>query len=247
MKSNAGRQFRQYQGAIFSAVILVFCTLALFLGIIPAVQRIQEMFLALQTANDENAVLDQKLSVLNSLDEFVLREKLNQILSAVPSERSFPSLFETIEGVARETNVSIADMSISSGTTLATPSASKATATEKKIGTRTVPFSVTVEGELSALQAFISRTPEVRRLLRIKVFSMSFSDDVARTSISVDMDGFYEPLPTNLGSAKATLPTISDADEELIGKISALPLMTQEHAELPPPVVGKQKTNPFAP
>ena len=138
-------------------------------------------------------------------------------------------------------------MHLTGGTTLATPSATKVSAADKKLGTRTVPFSVTISGSLPAVQQFIALAPKVRRLLRIRTFSIAFPRDVRPLTVAIEMDAFYEPLPTSLGTAITLLPAISAADDVIITQLGELPHITQDNGDLPPPLIGRVKESPFSP
>jgi len=239
--------FKTYQNGIISVVLILFCLSATVFAVFPAISKIQEMVGEVRDLSEQTSLLQKKLDTLNALDEDELRLKLTNALSAVPSERSFPTLFETVEGVAAQTGVVVIQMSITGGATLATPSSSKISAADKKLGTRTIPFTVTVNGSLSAVEQFIASVPTVRRLLRTRVFSITFPKDLRPLTVSMDMDAFYEPLPTNLGTAKTVLPTLSEAEEAVIVRLSNMPLASQGSGSLPPPLIGKAKENPFAP
>lgn len=238
---------RVYQHVIISGVIIVFCLIASIFAVVPAIGTVRETLSNMQTLADETDMLQKKLNILNTLDEDMLRVQLKEVLSAVPAERSFATVFETVEGVAAQTGVSVISMNLVGGATLATPSASKISASDKKLGTRTIPFSVSINGSLSAVQEFIARIPKVRRLFRIRVFSISFPKDLRPLTVSVEMDAFYEPLPSTLGTAKTTLPTLTDADQAMITRLIELPLATFESGAMPPPLIGKIKDNPFSP
>jgi hypothetical protein len=238
---------RTYQNFIVSGSILFFCILGLFLVTLPFGNRVRELYAEVDTIVTETDALTRKLNTLNSLDEGTLRQQLGDVLSAVPSDRSYPTLFETVEGVAAQTGVSIVNMNITGGTSLATASASKATVAEKQLGTRTVPFSVSVTGTVSQIRDFIALAPSVRRLLRIRTFNISYPEEERPLTITIDMDAFYEPLPSSIGSAKSVLPNITDAEIEVINKLSQLPLASGASASLPPPAIGQARANPFAP
>lgn len=238
---------RTYQHMIISGGIILFCLFAAIFALVPALGTVQNIISELRTIADEADSLQKKLNTLNTLDEDTLRNQLTQVLSAVPAERSFPTIFETVEGVAAQTGVSVINMSLAGGATLATPSTAQVSAADKKLGTRTIPFSVSINGSLAAVQEFIARIPKVRRLFRIRVFSISFPKDARPLTVSIDMDAFYEPLPTTLGTAKVVLPTLTAADEEVVSKLTELPLATQESGAMPPPLIGKVKDNPFSP
>jgi hypothetical protein len=239
--------FRTYQNILVSSALLVFCVIGMIFGVVPSALKIQELAAQVKDVSEQTSGLQKKLDTLINLDEDTLRRQLTDVLSAVPAERSFPTLFETVEGIAARTGTTVVQMHLSGGTTLATPSAAKVSASDKKLGTRTIPFSVTISGSLQAVQEFITLAPKVRRLLRIRTFSISFPRDVRPLSVAIEMDAFYEPLPTSLGTAKTLLPQLSAADEDIISKLGQLPLITQENGELPPPLIGRVKDDPFAP
>ena len=241
---------RTYKNAFISVALIIFCVMAAFFAIIPAARKTIEAFGELKRMNEQTSILQKKLDTLQSLSEDTLRHDLSTVLSAVPFDRSFATLFETVEGIANRTGVSITDMSISGSATLATPSASKLSATDKKLGTRTIPFSVAVTGPLPSIEQFITLVPGVRRLLRIRVFSITFPKSERPVSIMIDLDGFYEPLPTNIGAVKATLPTLSEADTNVIARLVEMPLIAERvegGQSFPPPLIGKVKEDPFAP
>lgn len=216
-------------------------------AVVPAVGTVQDILLESKTLADETETLQNKLNLLNTLDEETLRVQLTEVLSAVPAERSFPTVFETVEGVAAQTGVTVISMNLTGGATLATPSASKVSAADKKLGTRTIPFSVAINGSLPAVQEFIALIPKVRRLFRIRVFSISFPKDLRPLTVSIEMDAFYEPLPATLGTAKTTLPTLTEADQAMVTRLIELPLATFDSGAMPPPLIGKIKENPFSP
>jgi len=241
------KTLRTYRGMIVSGAIVLFCVVAIVLAVAPSILKIQEMLSQVRDIAAEADGLQKKLNTLNTLDEQTLRFQLASVLTAVPGDRSFPSLFETVEGVAARTGVSVEQMSLSGGTTLATPSAAKLSAADRKLGTRTVPFSVTVNGSISAVQEFITLAPNVRRLLRIRTFSIAFPPDDRPLTVSIEMDAFYEPLPTSLGTAKTILPELTAADVAIIDRLGNMELITQSAEALPEPFIGQIKPNPFSP
>lgn len=238
---------RSYKNVIVSVIIILFCIAALFFAIIPAVQKTVEVVGQVHVMKTESQALQTKLTMLESLSEDTLKTQLATALSAVPADRSFSSLFDAVEGIANQAGVSLVDMSISQGATLATPSAAKVSASDKQLGTRTIPFTVTVTGSLRAIEQFITIAPTVRRLLRIRLFSLSFPKIDQPISIGLDMDGFYEPLPVVLGSDKSVLPTLTNEDSAILARLQEMPLIGEMSDSLPPPVIGKVKENPFSP
>ncbi len=244
---NINTLWRTYQNLIISAAILLFCAIGFITAVFPAVEKIQSLLSDTQQLTDDTKALTAKLTVLNALDESSLRQQLSAVISAVPTDKSLPTVFSTIEGLAAQSGVSVVSVDIEGDTALATASAAKQTPEEKMLGTRTIPFSATIEGTLDAIQHFIALAPQVRRLLRIRTFAITFPSDAKPVRISLEMDAFYQPSPTSLGKTGAAIVTLSDAEQSVISKVSQLPQVSGADMSLPPPLMGQMKPNPFAP
>ncbi len=244
------RFIRLYQGIAVSVVALIFCIIAVFGGVIPSMKKIGELVLIAQSMSQDNAALEKKISILESYDETELRDKLGIVYSAVPGDKDIPGLFGTVELVAAETGVTILDMSVAGGK-VSSASAIKQTPLEKQLGTRILPFTVSVVGNFPSIQKFITLAPTVRRLMRIRSFAIQFPKNDKPLTVSLIMDAFYEPSVTALGGAGLVITAITDGELATIDTLSLFPLLSQAtnaHVVLPTPnSVTEQKLNPFAP
>ena len=248
MPFDVNRFVRTYQGFVVSAVILLFCAVGFFLGALPAAQKVLGEFDAMRSLSGDVVSLRQKLTLLNSLDESELRNNLATGVSAVPADKSLPSIFATIEALSSQTGASIVDMGIAAGGTVATASAKTATTPlEKQVGTHIVPFAVTIQGAMPTIQQFITLAPGVRRLLRIRTFSITAPKADHPLIVSLAMDAFYEPFPTTLGKAGAPITALSDSEQQTLTTLSQLPQVAAAAPAALLPQVGPGKPNPFAP
>lgn len=238
---------KQYQSLVVSAAILVFSLVAVVFAVLPSVSTILALWEETKTIEDDVFRLEQKLAQLSALDEQQLRQQLSTVISAVPTDKSLPTVFSTVERVAETAGTSVSSMSIGGDTSLSTGSAVKLSASEKQLGTRTIPFTATVEGTLDAIQQFITTAPQIRRLLRIRTFAISFPENDRAISVTLQMDAFYQPSPAALGKSSQTLIPLTDTEQSAISRVSALPLAGGNEASLPPPLVGQTKPNPFVP
>ncbi len=237
-----------YEHLIISGVILIICVAGFVFGIIPSALKIADELGQLSTLTQERDGLKQKLSYLQSLDESTLRDQLLTALSAVPADKSIPTVFNTVESLAAQSGVSVDKMQVSAGGYIATASATKQTPVERQLGTRLVPFTVTIVGTFTGIEQFISEAPTIRRILRIRTFAISFPKTTNTISVVLNMDAFYEPFPTTLGVAAEAVTPLTDAEQVTLEKIANLTLLTdQTSAILPSPVTEKAKDNPFAP
>lgn len=76
---------------------------------------------------------------------------------------------------------------------------------------------------------------------------MSFPQDDRLITVNIKMDAFYEPSLTTIGKASAKLPVLTADHMNTIDTLSQFPLANIAQTELPPPLIGPSKTNPFSP
>ena len=198
------------------------------------------MFVAVSSLKEDNAKLIGKAEILESYDEQDLKQKLSLVLSAVPGNKGLPGLFSTVEKVAKTAGVTLLNMSVTGGT-IASISAQKQSAAEQKVGSRTIPFMVTVVGTSASMQKFITLAPRVRRLMRIRSFSTLFSKNDVPITVTLSMNAFYEPFVTSLGGASSVLTALSASELALIEQLSIFPLVGHEVQTIPMTAVTEQR------
>lgn len=222
---------RNYKGVMGSGALLVFAAIGIFLGIIPAGKRVYELYGQVNETAKSVATLRQKNAILDSLDENDLRQQLLTVVSAIPSDKSIPSIFLTIDQLASNNNVSISDMNINSPGSLATEAAKRQTTEEKVLGTSLLPFTISVSGQLTGMQSFFAKVSSVRRLVKLRNFDVSFAHEVSSPSgnISVKMGlyAFYAPLPALNPQAEQTLPTLTSDEYGVLAQLNGYPWLSQ--------------------
>jgi Tfp pilus assembly protein PilO len=239
---------KTYQQIITSVVILLICAGSIIFGIVPAVRKLIDMRETNALLTTKNQGLRLKASVLASLDEEVQKINLNSLIAAVPPDKSLPSIFSTIDGLSANTGVSVSNFVLMSAGSLATESARKQSGEEQKLGSNLLPFSVSIKGSYQQIRNFLESAVAVRRFFRVRQFDLTFTGPAVLTA-TLGMDAYYAPFPTQLGLIEQRLDLLTPKEEEVIGKVSTLPLLAQEvvisAAELSSQPTGKE--NPFAP
>lgn len=239
------RFLRKYLSIISSLVLLIFALLGLLLGSMPAIKTTLSRFGEVSTFSDQLILMRQKAAVLSSQDEAVLRENLSLLLSAVPAEQSLPTIFATVEGIAAQSGIAIADMTISQGVTIATGSAIK-TSRDKQLEAQVVPFTVSISGSFSQIKQFFELASSARRILRIKNFSLGGRSGEIKTT-TVNAEAIYEPLPTAIGTVSQAIIPLSEKEEGVIAQVKELKAVLMAETILPSLQLGPVKTNPFSP
>lgn len=239
------RILRLYQGFIVSGVIFLFGTFGVIFAVIPGVQATIALYERLSTLEKEYGSLSTKLSFLKSLQEENLRDQLVMLVSAIPQDKSVPSIFSTLEGLAQQSGVSIGEINLTSPGSLATGSAGRQMTSGKKIGASTLPFSLGATGTYDQIRSFVSSVNQVKRLFDVTSFEFSIgSEGVTRVSLS--FLAFYQPLPTKVGSVEAPLTSLTPREEEVLAKLIKYPDFSSSVFQALTPVSIGGRRDPFA-
>lgn len=202
-------------------------------GVVPAGRIVWRLVSEREGVKREVAGLRKKSQTLGGLDEETLRSQLTLLISAVPSDKSIPTVFTTVEEVARESGIGLTAVSVANPGALATESAKKQSTQERKLGSGIVPVSVSGEGTIDQIRDFFKRAVSVRRLLRIRFFDVTFlSSD--RAVVHAGLDTFFSPMSTTIGDVQALVEPLTNAEEMTLTKVSGFPAGNIEtSAELP--------------
>lgn len=236
--------FRHYQRIILSGLIVLFALLGLFLGVVPLIQKSLVINGQITELSADIGALEAKLSVLGGLDEDTLRVNLETLLSAIPSDKSLASLMGTIDGLTAQTGVAVSALALAKPGSLATASARKLSADEQVVGSSILPFTVHLTGSFDQIRAFLASAVRVRRSFRIRSFDMTLQGATSVTA-NVAMDAFYAPIPSAIGSVLQTIGPLEAKDNQVIERLSGLPLLVQMSAPVAPSA-GAGKADPFS-
>lgn len=233
----------RYQEILLPAVLLIASAALAFLGILPAVSKILDLWETVGKTRDSVNLLSGKVAFLSSQDEFSLRQKLMTIVSAIPQDKSFPSILGLIDGLSAETGVTLVSVSLSGGQ-LSTASAKLQTTQEKVIGASLLPFTVSIAGPTNGILDFIARATKVRRLIRFQNFDVSLVASGTGT-LRANFQAFYTPLPKTAAVAEQILPQLTAEDNATLDKLTSYAWVSRETAAQQS--TSKGKANPFSP
>lgn len=241
---NIKKIWRLYHGFALSVAFFSVSIVGFIFGVYPVIRSSIDILSQVQALEDHVTTLTQKENFLRALDEESLRQELLTLLSAVPSDKSIPTIFSTIDNVVGQTGLSLADMTVTNPGSLATEAATRKSTEEKKIGVSLIPFSLTLRGSPSQIADFFSKVISVRRLVRVRTFEAAI-DHSQVTNLRVDLDSFYSPLPSSLGKVDQKLATLTPEEENVIQKLAAYPWGSQSifSTSAAPP---QERANPFS-
>lgn len=240
------RLFRAYKGMIPAVLLLIFSVGGFTYGVIPAGRIVWRLVSEREGVQKEVAGLRKKSQALGGLDEEMLSAQLALLTSAVPADKSIPTVFTTVEEVARQSGMGLTAVSVANPGVLATESAKKQSTEERKLGSSIVPVSISGEGTIDQVRDFFKRAVSVRRLLRVRFFDVTFlSSD--RAVLHAGLDTFFSPLPATIGDIRTPLEPLTNAEELLLTNISEFPsgAMMGNSTELP--LLPSTTRDPFSP
>lgn len=243
------RKFRRYitkYQPFFPPVLLIFFSLGVILwGIIPGMQKTFEQFDQAKSVQEEIDRLKKKLAVLESLDEATLQQKLLIATSAIPLDKSLPTLLRTVETLTGQTNVTLTSVTLQDLGSLSTESAKIITADEKQLGTSIIPFSVLVSGGYDSVGQFLDQSTRIRRIIHARTFTLNL-ESKDQLSTQILFDAFYAPLP-KVSSVPELVPVTNKEEQILTGinqfaNMSQTPLFAAGTTNIP---TEAEKANPF--
>ncbi len=228
-----------------SGAIIIFGVTAFFLAVLPGIKATRDLYGNLKDVQKEVQALSGKFAFLQSLSEDDLRNRLMTMLSAVPAEKSIPTIFSSADGLANKSGVSIIDMNLMGMGSLATGAAVRQSAAEKKIGAGTLAFTMNATGSYDQIRSFVSEINKVRRLFDVTSFDLTIGSTGA-TQVRLSLAAFYQPIPTNVGMVQSPVIALTTKEEEVFMKVSQYPDVSQTFLEALAPDFSGGKRNPFA-
>ncbi len=245
--------FEANKTAIVSIGILVVVISGLLFGIIPASQASLGLFEQNNVLSEEIRALSGKTAILEGLSQSSLRQNLADAVAAVPPDQSVPTILATLDGVAAQSGVELADIELAGSQTVASPSAEgKAGPPTSKpgapsvAGANAVKFSVSVRGAYGQIAEFFRLAAGVRRFMSVKSFDMTI-DATASAQAKVGMETYYVAFPVTIGAVGSKIEALTNEETATIQKLSGIPNLTVA-AQLPEAsFAGPAKSDPFSP
>lgn len=239
-----GKYIGVYTPFLRSFGIFAVVFLGCIFGIVPATRATWKLFSELGSLQGEIALLEKKVDILETLEADAMKRNLGELAAAVPSEKSIPTLFATLESVSAQAGVGLIDVTLPGVENLASESAKKGVIHPS--GASVIQFSASVDGGMPQVKQFFALLGSVRRLMGIRSFTLTVTSP-ERVQAKLEMDSYFSPYGIQPAGAAKELSALGVEEETVIEKIKSFPNISQT-VELPPPAIGAfVKSDPFAP
>ena len=238
------RFIRMNTSLVVYSILLLVGVIALFVGLVPALQKSITLIRDLQTLQDEMNRIGKKVTMLSALNQEEMERRSEDVLSAVPTDKSVSTLLSSVEAVAYKNGLSISDMSIEAIGSLATGSGKQQTKPEGNTLTETV----SLQGTLIQLREFLSGVVRVRRLMTIKNMALTAMPKSTLMTAQLSIEVYSQPLPTTIGKASDPIEPFSQKEIDTLDKVASYPVVftteTQPLSPQEPSPVGREPTTP---
>lgn len=249
MEHQFKRMLTLYSGFIPGIIFFGISILAIVFAIVPLALAIPKTYEDNQQLSQENGSLRAKLKILDSLETESIVQEVNDTTAALPGERHVPSLLATVDATAAKNSLTLVTMSLGATGQIATAGAAKANE-DKKLGAAVMPYTVTLQGTVDQQRQFLADIVAVRRLMRVKSFSLTLNAQAA-IETQYQLESFYAPFPKTAGNIKQKLVALSTEEQSVLDRVKELPIIAQTlggTTELPAPNVGIDlRPDPFSP
>ena len=135
-----------------SGVTIVVCFILLFYIVVPIATNWLSIRKEVVATQQRIAILQQNITFINNLDKGTLNAQLQTASHALPSEKDFGAMLQSISNAAQQARISLSDYSFQVGNLAA--SANSAVSVHDK-GLSTIQVAVVVNGSVDGVRKFI--------------------------------------------------------------------------------------------
>jgi Tfp pilus assembly protein PilO len=222
----------------YQAIILPLVSILIGVGIIGLIVVRQAMEIPktntqINQLKAKDALLQQKVQDLSSIDIDTYRQYFDTTLMAIPSEKDLPGVFGQLLIVLHNNGLFLDDINFGSAGT---------TAPNTKL--EEISLKLNISGPQTGIQMLMDKIKEMPRIMKINTIDIS-NVQLGKISVSISVTAYYQGLPASVSEANVEqpVPHLSDPDKQILDKIRAYLNNIPTGSDEPTGPVGK--INPF--
>jgi Tfp pilus assembly protein PilO len=190
-------------------VAIFICVVLLIYLILPELNNWFSIRQEVVATRQRIAVLQQNITFMNNLDRNVLNQQLLTSTEALPSQKDFASMLNSISNASANSGVSLNDYSFQVGNIAS--SSGKSVATNQLTPIQVI---VVVNGNIDQIRKFINVIENSLPLAEVTMINGS----VPNTAVTIDF--YQKPFPTSNFSPGTPLAPIANDKVTLLQKLS---------------------------
>lgn len=200
----------EYYALGMIGLTIVVSLLLLFFVIIPEVGQWFSIRDEISATQKRIAVLQANIAFLTNLDKNTVTSQLQIASQALPPDKNFGTILDTIANAAVSSGISLSDYSFPVGNV----SKSSATDTTNSTGVSTLTVTITVDGTVDQLSKFIKAIETSLPLAHVT----SIDGNNGTTAVTIDF--YQKPFPPVDSSGDTPLTPLSEEKKTLLQKLS---------------------------
>jgi len=237
MKNDLKPLFKKYETIIASSIVIIVVLFLTYFLLVPNFLKAFEIIRQQKSLLTRLENLRTKDTALAKIDSQSYKNNFSKISKIMPEAKDFVSLFNRFDVLQSQTQVTILRTDFQLGVvSTGSGKLTKAPGTDAYL----VPMTFEALGDISSMQKFIVALSDLSgRLLTIDVVRVAFKSG---NTIQASFDGqaYFYPLSSTIGSVEAPLPATNPKSEEILKKISQLPLLPETVVQIETTDVGKK-------
>ena len=202
--------YYRYKFYLFPALSAVVGILLIALVIAPQALIFFSNRSALESHLERIDFLGQKIEKLNSLNESDLKKKTEIMLTVLPENKDYSNTLGLIQSIVGNSGFVITNFQIGSAFT------------NSATGSFGFNIKIEVAGQRESFKSFLEGIENSNQILKVSSIEINEQKAQNRMESIVSIDVFYANLPKTIGAINATLPEITEKDQQLINKYQKL-------------------------
>lgn len=204
------RLYYQYQEFIIPLVTILVCFLLFWLVVLGQIQNWFAMRDAIAVNNKDLLTMHQNLSLVTQLNDQQLDATIQTVSKALPAEKDFAGIIESLQQAASIAGTSLDDYSFQLGDLSGLDQSGKASQLP-------IQLNVMLRGGTAEAQRFIHQLKNQLPLADATAVAVNLN-----SSVTVTVIFYYAQLPKITFVNTNPLPTLSTEDQKLLGSLTAI-------------------------
>ncbi len=207
--------YRYKDSAYYSISIIVLtiasCLYLIFQFIIPQFEQWFSIRNEIIATRQRTEIINSNIAYLNTLDKNLLNKQLQTSLQALPVEKNFGTILDSLNLAALRSGVSFQDYSFQVGN-ISTQSAQLSSA--KIPGLSSVSLGVIINGTVDQVRLFL------REMAKTLPISEVISIDGASGAVTVTFDFYQKNPPTTTLKNDEPIPHVSETNATILNQLT---------------------------
>lgn len=220
-------KYKQFSVHFLAILVMI---LLIFIVLLPKVKEVLSINTRILSQKKELGFLTEKLADLQSISETELYDSTVLLMAALPADKDFYSVLNSLKKSFEESSVTLESFSISPGgissdSSQLKPDAKNPVKNDEKQSSKMLVKLAFLSQDYNLKDLFrrIENSFPLTEVSSMKLSSMGLSSATAsgvyRYSGEMFINSFSLPLPKSLGKAASPLPKILKADQKLIEEL----------------------------